>query len=647
MSEIMTKNNPLPQAEAKLRDIQNRSNYFINKLENLKDILSFNDRNIIDHIIIVTKRLEEESTRGLYFVTIQGSLKTGKSTLTNLLIKRDIAITKAGQDTTKTPYIITKSTDNESKIIVYYRTKNIQKEKNDETFKQILEAIMDDIKGLNFENPYKKYFNKKVEPLDKKRIEKYTVEENLEEALFINIQIANNDKNNWMLAHDIAILDTPGIEGLKAAVNKQIIEEVKKRTNMLIVMQSTVTPVNSHELKELKDYQNEEAEIRLLHNKFELKPWADDYDEKKLKEEENKAIKKAKEIIQHELGKLPISNFFNLAKVYDYMKKPDVYEKLEKEYKEFEEFNKDLIQTINKIKLESKQRKAYTQFKNLLIKLQKENSPLNELKIKYQSNIDEIEESENKINTKFEEFRKNMESFVEIFYSNYKDKIENYISEKLSINNKLKITISNIGATDFFNKKEINQAVKEIQEFINILNKDINVSVKDKVIKYIKETKKDLVDVHINDLKKFLKENKLGSFVLKIPDIYFQENIIPDIVNIELNDNDVESLIKTNTKESKGIIFKDRIIEVEKLERHIKDSIFKSEISNKKREFFEKLKSIFSNKIIEYLKDIERIKNEILNEYEQITLSRKIQSQQVVKEIETLLRQIEETELKL
>jgi len=646
MNEVIKDNTSL-QAAKQLKVIQNKSNDFVQKLENLKNILSINDREKIENIIIATKRLEEESKRGLYFVTIQGSLKTGKSTLTNLLTKDNVAITKAGQDTTKTPYIITKSIDNEPKIVVYYRTKNIKKEKNDETFKQILEAIMDDIKGLEFENPYKKYFEKKIEPLEKKKIEQYTVEENLEEALFINIQIANKDKNNWILAHDIAILDTPGIEGLKAEANKQIIEEVKRRTNMLIVMQSTVTPVNLHEIQELKDYQNEDAEIRLLHNKFELKPWADEYDGQKLKEEEHKAIKRAKEIVQHELSKLPISNSFNLAKIYDYMKKTDVYKHLEKEYKEFEEFNKSLIDTINKIKIETKQRKAFTQFKNLLIKLQKEDSALNELKIKYQNNIDEIKDKKNKINKQFEEFRNNMENFVEFFYSNYKDKIDNYISKELSINNKLKITNPNIGSIDFFNSKEIKQAVKEIQEFIKILNKEINASVKDKVIEYIKEAKKDLVDIHINDLKEFLKENKLDSFALKIPDIYFSENIILDIVNIELNDNDVESLIKTHLKEGKGKIFKDRIIEVKELQEYIKDTIFKNELSNKQREFFEKLKANFVAKIREYLKDIEKIKNEILNEYEQMTSSRKQQSQQVLKEIETLLNQIEEARLRL
>jgi len=649
--EGIIKDASLLQTETKLQYIQNKNNNFIQKLEILKNILSPSDRATIENIIIMAKRLEEESKRGLFFVTIQGSLKTGKSTLTNLLIKDNIAITKAGQDTTKTPYIITKSIDNESKIVVYYRTKSIKKEKNDEIFRQILEAIMDDIKGLNFENHYKKYFEKKIEPLDKRKIEKYTVEENLEEALFINIQIANNDKNN-LLAHDIAILDTPGIEGLKAEANKQIIEEIKRRTNMLIVMQSTVTPINLHEMKELKDYQNEEAEIRLLHNTFELKPWVNEYDSQKLKEEENKAIQKAKELIHNELNKLPISNSFNLAKIYDYMKKPDVYRHLEKEYKEFEEFNKSLIDTINKIKIETKQRKAYTQFKNLLVELQKENGPLNSLKIKYQSNLDEIEEKKNKISIKFEEFRKNMESFVDDFYGSYKDEISNFLENLITLlKNELKITNPNIGNVDILNNKEINQAVKEIKEFINILNNEINSIIKYEIIKHIKEAEKIILNEPIKDLKRFLKENQLEFFARKVPDIFFSENIIPNIINIEIKNNDIESLIKNNIKDGKGIniivgeIFKDRIIEVERLEKYIKNTIFKNEISNKQREFFEKLEINLSYKIREYLKNIENIKNEVLNEYEQIFSSRKLQSQQVIKEIEALLHQIEEASL--
>jgi len=291
MSEIeLVKNDTLLQNESKLQEIQNKSNAFVSRLKNLQNLLIEEDKEKIENIIIQARRLEAEAEKGLYFVTIQGSLKTGKSTLTNLLVKDDIAITKTGQDTTKTPYIITKSIDNESKIVVYSRTNSINKENKEEIFKEILEAIMDDIKGLDIENYYNTYFKKRSYPLDKRTIEKYTVEKNLEEALFINIQIANKDKNNWILNHDIAILDTPGVEGLKAEANKHIIEEVKKRTNMLIVMQSTVTPINANELKELADYQYESAEIRLLHNKFELKPWANEENKKALKEEEDNAI---------------------------------------------------------------------------------------------------------------------------------------------------------------------------------------------------------------------------------------------------------------------------------------------------------------------------------------------------------------------
>jgi len=138
MTQIIEKNSN------RLEKIQNKNNYFIKSLENLKDILDFEDKEEISNIIRHCLRLNEESKRGLYFVTIQGSLKTGKSTLTNLFIKDDVAITKAGQDTTKTPYVITRANDDESKIVIYYLSKNIKGDKHKQEFilKNILEAIL-------------------------------------------------------------------------------------------------------------------------------------------------------------------------------------------------------------------------------------------------------------------------------------------------------------------------------------------------------------------------------------------------------------------------------------------------------------------------------------------------------------------------
>ena len=633
----------------RLEKIQNKNNSFINSLENLRNILDFDDKEEISSIIRHCLRLNEESKRGLYFVTIQGSLKTGKSTLTNLFIKDDVAITKSGQDTTKTPYVITRANDNESKVIIYYLSKNIKGNKyNQESIlKNILEAIMDDIKGLKFENPYKSYFNKKIEPLDRRKIYQYTVEKSIEEAIFINIQIAKKDDENNLLDNEIAILDTPGIEGLKAKRHQKIIEEVKKRTNMLVVMQSTVTPINSNELEELKEYLNEEAEIRLLHNKFELKPWASEYDMKKLKEEEESSIQKAKEIIMSELNVNPISNSFNLAKVYDYMRNKEVYKNLENDYKKFQEFNNELISTINRIKIESREKKAYKQFKNLLDDLLSSDSVLLKLKEKYKNIIDIIDNKTSEIEEQFESVENSIKEFFDVFESKYKRKVEE-LFENHKIKSELKVTNPNIGKIDFFNSKAVKQVKKEIEEFVNNLKEEINNLYKVNVLKLLKEEyKEEFINV-VYDLKEFLNKKDMNKFAIKISDIYFSENVVPDIIK-EMN-IDAQVLMKSFLKDGKGWPIKDRLIETEKLEKHIQE-LFRKETINNFKNFWEKLKSNIYNgvngELDIYIKNLENIKKEVLNYYNTLSSSRKIPAQQAVSEIETLLFQIKDARNRL
>jgi len=636
MTQIIEKNSN------RLEKIQNKNNYFIKSLENLKDILDFEDKEEISNIIRHCLRLNEESKRGLYFVTIQGSLKTGKSTLTNLFIKDDVAITKAGQDTTKTPYVITRANDDESKIVIYYLSKNIKGDKHKQEFilKNILEAIMDDIKGLKFENPYKNYFNRKIEPLDRKKIYQYTVEKSIEDAIFINIQIAKKDDEYNLLDNEIAILDTPGIEGLKAKRHQRIIEEVKKRTNMLIVMQSTVTPINANELEELKEYLNEEAEIRLLHNKFELKPWASEYDMKKLEEDEENSIQKAKEIILSELNINPVSNSFNLAKVYDYMRNREVYKDLETDYKKFQEFNKELIDTINSIKIESRQKKSYKQFKNLLDSLLSSDSVLLKLKEKYKNIIDRIDKERDEIEDNFEFVIDYIKEFFSAFENKHKRKIEDLLNNH-KLKSELKITNPNIGKIDCANSKVINQVKKEIEDFINNLQEEINSLYRRHILNFLQQEYKEELSNIISDLKEFLGKKNMNKFAVKVSDIHFSENVVPNIIK-DMN-IDAKALMKTFVTKGEGLLmFRNRIIETEKLEKHIQ-KLFEKEVKNNFKEFWKKLKSNIYNgvngELDMYIRDLENIKKEALNYYDNLFFSKKMPAQQVVFEIETQIKE--------
>jgi len=645
----------LTQYQQQIVYANRQTDNFIEELKKLHSLVyNQREKEDINNVIIEYSRIMEELERGIYFVTIQGSLKTGKSTLTNLLVGEKIAITKAGQDTTKTPYVITKSKDENSKIIAYFlNQRSIQKDKKgslEKKYEEILKAIIDDVKGLKIDNPYNAYFTKKEEKFDNKKIEKYTVEESYDEVIFINIQIAKKGNDDWLLDNDIAILDTPGIEGQKAGHNVKIVNEIKKRTNMLIAMQSTVTPINKPEIDFLKGYLNESTQLRLMHNRFELKPWADDYDKKEFEKDEKDSINKTKEIFARELEISPIFNAFNMVKVYDYMKKSKVYPDLKEEYEKFNHFKRDLIKTINEIKIEDKKNKAIKQFKLLLEKLQKEDEILWRLKENHKQELENIQNEKYEIITNFRQFMAILEDFSNTLMQKYQmdigDKGGNIVN---GINIKLHLTNPSIGRFDIGNKSAIDNITKEIEEYINRFIKEVNIETKKEVVKLINNGEEEFLQVEMENLKKFLDENNMNRFSTNIPDIRFYEDVVPDI--IRENKIRIGDVIKNPDFIEKGEdLFlgklRERKISGIKIEEFIKDS-FKEQCIAAKRDFIGGLKKNINTKLVEYLEIIKKLQLEVESYFETINQERKRQQEKIIAEVEILLDRLYEVGFKL
>jgi len=590
--------------------------------------------------------------RGLYFLTIQGSLKTGKSTLTNLLVGKDVAITQSGVDTTKTPYVITKSNDNKARIFVYERAKNPKKEKEIEN---VIEAIIDDVKGIELvDNKWNAYFTKREIPFSKENIEKYTVSEYSDNVLFINIQIPKpKDVKEWILDHDIAILDTPGVEGKKALSSQNVINEIKKRTNMLIAMQSTVTPINNEEIKALKEYENEGAELRHMHNRFELKPWANEYDRKKFFEAERKAINKGKEILKNEFELEDIvTNSFNLAKVEDYVRRPKEYRNLKSEYDEFVKFVQDLIFSINQIKIESKREKALTQIMNLLEKWESEDGTFLSLKKKFMKDLDDIERELKEIKNAFFDYKKNVCEFREYFFNKNSSKISEYANIKLLNETNTHLKVQN----NLLNKAE-KEIIESIQAFISNLNKEINELFKKYVLELLNK-EKVFIDDKLVSLKNFLKQKNYIFYADKLYPPYFNLLDIPDIVNFSLSNEDIKALLRNQEfiklEESEvplvGKLFKNKYLLSEKFENHIKE-LFKKAIMNSFSSFIQDLETNIYNGhngvLDKYAKSIEELAFEFERDFESKVLQRKEKNKQAIFFIEDLIRKIKNIKSKL
>lgn len=210
-------------------------------------------------------QIENETRSEMYFIMIAGGIKSGKSSLINLLSREEVAKTQLGQETTLRPSIISRG--NEDKIIVYYRS--------DSNEKEALNAAISHIKGFDQNSSGLKKYGVRAEPIEftVDNTYKYTATNqatNSQNIILVNIRI---NTESSIFQENIAIIDTPGIDGNKATVNNPI--TLLDRTDYLLFLQSSVSPLNISSSKFLEKIQVETVATptRLVHNKFSLKQW--------------------------------------------------------------------------------------------------------------------------------------------------------------------------------------------------------------------------------------------------------------------------------------------------------------------------------------------------------------------------------------
>ena len=566
------------------------------------------------------KRIEQNLKKGFIFVTIQGSLKTGKSSLTNLLVKskKEVAITRLGQDTTAVPYIISRSKDNKFKMILFKKKGSIKTKGNQ--IQNLISQIIDYIKGFDLKelwNTDKFNFEKKIiENPSIEDIQKYTVENRDNEILLVNIQVPKEQDS--LLDYEAALLDTPGIEStnLNEEIVNLLMKNIENNSNLVIAMQSTVTPINSNELKSLEKYRNtiSEENFYFVHNIFEIKPWANKTDKQKLLNREKEAIKNAKDNINNKFKINPYIIEFNIEKVKDYLlSSNEEYKKnneLKKESEKFLDFEKTLIDKIKDQRKQIIENNAKTKFNTIKKNL---NNVFEEYKNELKEKINEIEEEKNEILNSFKKARKELRELDDLFINSLKR--DKYYNEKI-IN--LSNEYTNIKISD---KKNIDiTKEKKILLFFDVLDKDyekIFSKIEDfnkKIIKQINEENKIYIK---NKLEEYIKSNNLTEFKelknkLENYGIFLEmnENIKIPKIDIKFNEKNINNLEINNLKPILNKHITPKTQEASNLLGKIKDKVLGPEVIS----YEINIKELETDLREEYIIDTDTFFNELKKE---------------------------------
>lgn len=320
----------LPELRVFLNILKNKSQELMSTLEIAGRI---KDLEIVYKSIQKLTNRASEFDGGSFLILVVGPVKSGKSTLVNLIAHAHVSPTHFLECTVR-PSIISKG--QEESITSIFSTAD--KVKKVEQF----DSVIDSLRGFEkLENiPEIGIEKKELNDINLDACVSLALEEsviNADHTLVTSITTSGGE----LLKDNIFLVDMPGLDGGYANLDNPIYETISQRADFVIFVQSSnsaISKVSNRFLKLLQE-NNPKVPVCLLHNVFEAAYWHS--------EEEKQAVIKAQvEFAENEMGR---RNFqlkgsiysLNLGKVADAASYEGV-ENLQEEAAKFQEFEKDL-----------------------------------------------------------------------------------------------------------------------------------------------------------------------------------------------------------------------------------------------------------------------------------------------------------------
>jgi len=479
----------------------------------------------LESIINKIKNTKSEFDSQLFIIIVVGPVKSGKSTLVNLLANDHVSPTDFVECTMR-PSII-KQSKNKSidQYFPLYAKNNI-----DEVFNDVISHIKgvkpaNEIEGLVAS---KNSVELSKENLDKKVKKEYKLEK---EPL---ITVINVDGGR-LINNKIALLDMPGLDGAKSNIdelgdNPALYKWVLQKADFILFVQSSNSAINKATtdsyIKQV--YQNSRRPpIWFVQNVFDSAYW-------RSKEKRSRQIKEqlheGLNLLHEYLGVDAIDNSstINLGKVHDYVYSPDDYvdnNELKQEHDRFRDFENKLLKTLqdNRVLIQEKNnvKQSVIDVNNCLDKIEKLNASLQQETL----NIEEFKKSlEGKkqllINIKFpvEDFKNQCIPIFEECKEKWKNNIESLKNSKSGL---IGTKIKRSKLRDLIKDYSINSGISSEAWFSKAGVYHSSISFKAADVLLVNE--KNIID----DINKFLLEIGLNSKISS--DIHWTEKDTPSI----------------------------------------------------------------------------------------------------------------------
>ena len=244
--------------EAVYNEISNVVTAFAGKLEACPDIA---------RQLFKTKNRAMEYKSGSYIIIVVGPVKSGKSTLVNLIARSYVSPTHFLECTVR-PSIISQKRPGEQERIVVYSSKGMEDKV------ELIDAIIDNIRGMG-QGDTLSSIKSETFPLTpemvKTKVEMDLRASNDEQTLLTSIATPGG----LLMQQDVFIIDMPGFDGGKANIDNPVYDTIAQRADLVIFVQSSNSAISkvSGQFLSMLSRNNKDVPVCLIHNVFESAWW--------------------------------------------------------------------------------------------------------------------------------------------------------------------------------------------------------------------------------------------------------------------------------------------------------------------------------------------------------------------------------------
>ena len=421
-----------------------------------------------------------------FVVTCIGMLKSGKSTLINLLSHNESASpTGFGFDTTLRPALITYTNESQGSIEVWLPAEQ-DAERDD---KNILNEVFACLRGIKKPEEVEKATHQ-IYPLTEANLKNalckkvLTAEGNMLPAEPVMVVVKVPGHQDSMLNEEITILDTPGLDSGESAWTEENSERynwIIEHSDLILFLQSSVAPLNQKAKTVLKMIHERKPKtpIFLIQNEMIVKPW---YSEDVIRNENKEQRAKAAEMFD-QVNKTFKKLYANLGKANtalfddDYEGALDAQQLLDES--QFHSLKIEIASTLQ-------QSSGPIRRRNCIENVKRESCDLTEQLFNMQK---KLEEQKKEIETQANTLNEEWEDFKDLIFDPPQDKIFQVASSENDIRCKDTISFQN----DFFLKilhdayelefKEEKYSAEQLQNLIRKIKENLISKMQEKLRK--------------------------------------------------------------------------------------------------------------------------------------------------------------------